>query len=179
MDASLDAPLSGGPFYLAVAGSGSGNSWERGGYDAYGSAGAYRLTTSGCGAATPDGPDGLDGPDGSTDPVVDQQPAVTPPGAPARPLVWSGAPGGRLSVGVRWYQPARTGGAPVSGYVLAAYRLDSSGRVLAKRATSVLAAGTRRATLVLPRGRWVVKVKARNVAGWGPLSPRSYRVSPR
>ncbi|HWI43287.1 MAG TPA: zinc-dependent metalloprotease family protein [Nocardioides sp.] len=52
LGAWLSVPRTGGPYYLAVSGGGSGaggaSGWSTGGYDAYGSLGAYRLAMGGC-----------------------------------------------------------------------------------------------------------------------------------
>jgi hypothetical protein len=80
---------------------------------------------------------------------------------------------------VRWYPPARTGGAPINGYVIKGYRLNSRGSVVERRATRVQPASARRLEWRLPRGRWVVRVQARNRVGWSPQGPRSLSVHPR
>ncbi|MFC5729559.1 MULTISPECIES: zinc-dependent metalloprotease family protein [Nocardioides] len=182
LSASLTLSLSGGPYYVAVSGAGSGEDgvagWSTGGYGSYGSVGTYRLSVTGCG--------------GSEQPVIkdlrpedpaaeqpDPQPKVYAPSAPPRPRVAPGARGGAKTIRVRWYPPSSTGGARVNGYVLQAYRLNSRGRVVERRATGVRSASARRIEWRLPRGRWVVRVKARNQAGWSALSPRSLRVAPR
>ncbi|KRA38172.1 MULTISPECIES: zinc-dependent metalloprotease family protein [unclassified Nocardioides] len=182
LGASVSLPLTGGPFYVAVSGVGSGaggtSGWSSGGYDDYGSLGTYRLSVTGCSSSLTDPP--TDPP--TDDPVVNDPPVVVPtvtrPGTTAAPRVGAGAPGGRLTIGVRWTAPTRTGGAPITGYVVAAYRLSSSGRVLAKVTSTVQSAGTRRIEMRLPTGRWVVRVKARNRIGWGALSNRSAAVRP-
>ncbi|WP_435769749.1 zinc-dependent metalloprotease family protein [Nocardioides sp. SYSU DS0651] len=173
MSAAVSVPLSGGPYYVGVSGTGSGADgaagWADGGYGSYGSTGSYQLSVTGC--------------DGGSTPRVSPPPTtetpVSAPGRPRRPRVWSGGLGGRLEIGVRWYPPSSTGGAPVTGYLLASYRLGYNGRVIDKRRTGVRSADERRLTWRLPRGRWVVKVKARNSAGWSALSSRSYVVRPR
>lgn len=193
LGASVSLPLTGGPFYVAVSGVGAGaggtSDWSTGVYDDYGSLGTYRLTVTGCSSAPSDPP--VDPP---TDPPPDEPvvvpppvvvtppvvvPTVTRPGTMAAPRVASGAPGGRRTIGVRWSAPTRTGGAPITGYVVAAYRLNASGRVVDSVTSRVQTAGTRHLTMRLATGRWVVKVKARNRVGWGALSKRSTVVRPR
>ncbi|WP_408898557.1 fibronectin type III domain-containing protein [Nocardioides sp. R1-1] len=183
MGASLTVPLTGGPYYLAVSGGGSGaggaSGWSTGGYDAYGSAGAYRLLMSGCAGGTgvpvpPPSELPLE-PDGPTAdlPSVDPGPPTSRPGRPGAPTARSGARGGKVTVRLSWSPPAGGGGA-VDGYVLKAFRLDARGRVVARTSTGALPSTTTSADVVLPRkGRWVLRVKARNALGWGPFSPRS------
>lgn len=183
--ASVSVSLSGGPYYVAVSGTGSGENgapgWPSGGYDAYGSVGTYRLSVTGCSSS--DQPVSKDL--RPTDPLVeeppttDPQPKVHAPGAPPRPRVSPGAPGAARTALVRWYPPSSTGGAPVTGYRLYAYRLNARGRIVERRATPVRSASVRRIQWKLPQGRWVVRVKVRNQAGWSALGARSQRVTPR
>lgn len=193
LSASVSLPLTGGPFYVAVSGVGAGaggtSDWSTGVYDDYGSLGTYRLTVTGCSSAPPNPP--VDPP---TDPPVDEPvvvpppvvvvppvvvPTVTRPGTMAAPRVAPGPRGGRRTIGVRWSAPTRTGGASITGYVVAAYRLNASGRVVDSVTSRIQSASTRHITMRLPTGRWVVRVKARNRVGWGVLSKRSTVVRPR
>lgn len=182
LDASLSRTLSGGPYHVVVDGIGSGTTnpttWPSTGYDDYGSLGAYRLTVTGCSAGSvPPG----------EDPTVDEPPVVLPPpstaltrpGAPPRPRAAAGPRGGVRTIVARWTRPSVTGGTAVTGYRITAYRVGITGRVVARSATRTLSAGTHRVSLRLPRGRWVVRVRARNAVGWGPLSTASVRVLPR
>lgn len=179
LGASVTSTLNGGPFHVVVSGAGSlsggGSGWSSGGYDSYGSAGSYRLTVAGC-SGTP-GPGPGPGTDPTDPPPVSsgKPPASGPatrPGTPRAAAVRPGARGGRLSVGVRWTPPA-TGGAAITGYVLKAFKVSATGRVLGTRRTGVLPAGTTGVQLLLPKGRWAVRVKARNKLGWSAFSPRS------
>lgn len=182
LGANISLPLSGGPFHVTVSGIGSGTSWSGSGYDDYGSLGTYRLSVTGCTGA--DDPPPTDQPPVVPPVVVPPSgTSVTRPGAPGAPRVVAGARGGRRTVVVRWAAPARTGGTPVTGYRVLAYRVGPSGRyvggTLAPRATRVLARSTHRIALALPRGRWVIKVRARNRLGWSAASRASRPVVPR
>ncbi|GAA3547645.1 zinc-dependent metalloprotease family protein [Nocardioides daeguensis] len=182
LGASLNVALTGGPYYLAVSGGGSGaggaGAWGSGGYDDYGSLGSYQLLMAGCaggsGIPVPPPTEIPFDPSGDPDPVAD--PVGTPtsrPGTPPAPSVRKGARGGRITIGATWTPPA-AGGGRITGYVLQAYRLDARGRVLSRKKTGVLSGAATTADLVLPRkGRWAVRVKARNDLGWGSFSPRS------
>ncbi|HWJ10215.1 MAG TPA: zinc-dependent metalloprotease family protein [Nocardioides sp.] len=182
LDAGFSRSLSGGPFHVVVAGIGSGTTspttWPATGYDDYGSLGAYRLTVTGCSAGAP--PSGDEPP--VTDPPVTDTPTPTPvtrPGAPARPRAAPGPLGGRRTVLASWTRPAVTGGTPITAYRVTAYRIGLTGRVVAQSTPRTLAPSARRVSLWLPRGRWVVRVRARNAVGWGPLSAASAAVVPR
>lgn len=185
MGASVSTPLTGGPYYLVVSGVGSGaggvSGWSSGGYDDYGSLGTYRLSVSGCTGGVvppPEGP-GSPGDPGPDDPVAPPPLAqATRPGTPRAPVVARGARGGRLTVTARWTPPA-TGGAALTGYVVRAYRLDARGRVVGTARKRALPASATSVALRLPKGRWTVRVKARNRVSWSALSPRSAVVRPR
>lgn len=180
LDAGFSRTLSGGPYHVVVAGIGSGTTspttWPSIGYDDYGSLGAYRLTVTGCSPG--EEPPGED-PDVEPPPVFEPPAPVTRPGAPPRPRAVPGPRGGLRTVVARWSPPAVTGGAPVTGYLVRAYRIGITGRVVARSTPRSVAAATQRVSLRLPRGRWVVRVRARNAVGWGPLSTASVRVVPR
>ncbi|NYI46321.1 hypothetical protein BJ993_003401 [Nocardioides aromaticivorans] len=182
LDAGFSRTLSGGPYHVVVKGIGSGttspSTWPSIGYDDYGSLGAYRLTVTGCSAGeVPPGDD----PPGDEPPVVGPPPTTTAtrPGAPSRPRALPGTRGGIRTIVARWTPPAVTGGTSITGYQITAYRIGVTGRVVARASARTLAAGTHRVSLRLPRGRWVVRVRARNAVGWGPLSAASARVVPR
>lgn len=187
LGAGFSRTLSGGPYHVVVAGIGSGttspSTWPATGYDDFGSLGAYHLTVSGCSAG--EVPPGDEPP--VDEPPVDEPPVVEPPtptpltrpGAPNRPRALPGTLGGIRTIVARWTRPAVTGGTPITGYQITAYRIGITGRVVARTAARSLVATTHRVSLRLPRGRWVVRVRARNSVGWGPLSPASARVVPR
>ncbi|TNM37765.1 hypothetical protein FHP29_16495, partial [Nocardioides albidus] len=174
LGASLSVPLSGGPYYLAVSGAGSGSGgvsgWASGGYDRYGSIGTYRLLMSGCaggsGVPVPPPTEVPFDPSGDPDPVP-VPPLTSLPGRPRTPALTNGARGGRITIGARWSTPP-TGGGTITGYVLKVFRLDARGRVVSRTRTAVLPGTVTAADVVLPRkGRWAVRVQARNDLGWG------------
>ncbi|MCR1782188.1 hypothetical protein KVF89_06560 [Nocardioides carbamazepini] len=182
MGASLTVPLAGGPYYLAVSGGGSGpdgsSGWGSGGYDGYGSVGTYQLLMAGCAGGTgvpvpPPAEVALD-PSGPSGPGAGSAGSPTSrPGTPHAPAARKGTRGGRASIGVAWTPPA-TGGGAITGYVIKAFRVDARGRVLARRKSAVLPGTLVGTELVVPRkGRWAVRIKARNDLGWGRFSPRS------
>lgn len=191
LGASVSLPLSGGPFHVVVSGVGSGaggtSGWSSGGYDDYASLGSYHLAVSGCSASEPptdppaeepppeDPP--LDPPVVVAPPVV--VPPVTRPGTPAAPRVSPGTRGGRRTLVARWSAPSSNGGATINGYVVVAHRFSSTGRVVATVTSRVLGSTARRLELSLPRGRWAVRVKARNRVGWSAPSRVSSRTTPR
>lgn len=171
LSASVSLPLSGGPYHLVVSGTGSGKAWSAGGYDDYGSLGGYRVLVSGC-TGNVDPSVGTPTPPPASHPTT-----TTRPGAPRRPAAASGARGGRRTIVAAWRPPTASGGAPVTRYLVSAYRVGARGRVVARTATAKsLSAGTRKISLTLPRGRWVVRVRACNRVGWGPYSTASVRV---
>ncbi|TWH03151.1 fibronectin type III domain protein [Nocardioides sp. J9] len=191
MDARLSRTVSGGTFHVVVKGIGSGlnspASWPVNGYDDFGSLGAYTVSVTGCsvgepGTGTPD--TGTPGGEPVTEepvvspPPVTATPKKTRPGAPKRPGAVPGARGGRRTVTASWARPA-TGGAPITRYQVRAFRLATTGRVVARTAPRAVSSTVRKASLRLPKGRWVVRVRARNAVGWGPWSVASARVTPR
>ena len=180
MGASLTAPVTGGPYYLAVSGGGSGaggaSGWSVGGYDDYGSLGRYQLFMAGCAGGTgvpvpPDTEIPFD-PSGAPDPAP-PGPPTSRPGTPHAPSAKKGARGGRITVDVTWTPPA-SGGGTITGYVLQVLRLDAHGRVVSSSKTGVLSGQATGAEVRVPRkGRWAVRLRARNDLGWGSYSPRS------
>lgn len=171
--ASLSVPLSGGPYYVVVSGTGSGRTWSGGGYDDYGSLGSYRVTVAGCsGSGTPS----VDEPPVVVPPVVGSPPPLSRPGRPARPAAASGPRGGRRTVLAAWRAPRATGGTPVTRYLVSAYRVGTPARTLPRTYARQYGASVHRVSLSLPRGTWVVRVRARNKVGWGAYSSASVRV---
>lgn len=105
---------------------------------------------------------------------------ATVPGAPRIRTASSGVAGGPITATATWLPPTSTGGAAISGYVVRALRLSTTGRVLATRVSGVLPAGARSLRMALPvRGTYRFTVQARNAAGSGAQSVRSNAVSAR
>lgn len=105
---------------------------------------------------------------------------ATVPGAPRIRTASSGVAGGPITATATWLPPTSTGGAAISGYVVRALRLSTTGRVLATRVSGVLPASARSLRMALPvRGTYRFTVQARNAAGSGPQSARSNAVSAR
>jgi hypothetical protein len=98
---------------------------------------------------------------------------ATPPGAPLRVLAWSGVPGGRASAVVDWTTPHATGGAPITGYLITAWRYDRYGHLVSATVLPPRPATARRAILLLPRGAYRFSVRAVNARGLGVTTPRS------
>ena len=106
-------------------------------------------------------------------------PATTPSATRIGRAV-SGARGGRITATATWRPPTSTGGAAVNGYLVMAYQVNASGKVIRTVRSTVLAAGARSYSMRLPaQGRWRFAVRARNAAGFGPLSARSNTVTAR
>ncbi len=109
--------------------------------------------------------------------------AVTPattPGAPTSIVASSGAAGGILTAKVTWVAPASNGGSAITGYVVRALRMSSTGTVLATTTFNV--AATVRSfepTTTMVAGNYRFTVQARNVVGVGPQSVRSNLVAAR
>lgn len=105
---------------------------------------------------------------------------ATVPGAPRIRTATSGVAGGPITATATWLPPTTNGGAAVSGYVVRALRLSTTGRVLATRVSGVLPASARSLRMALPvRGTYRFTVQARNAAGSGAQSARSNIVSAR
>jgi hypothetical protein len=61
----------------------------------------------------------------------------------------------------------------VTGYVVRALKMSSTGTVLATTTSAVLPGSARQLTMTLPSGNYRFTVQARNKVGSGPQSVRS------
>jgi hypothetical protein len=80
---------------------------------------------------------------------------------------------------VRWSAPASAGGAPITKYRVAAYRLDAHNRVVHSYGSAYQGSTARALTMRLPAGRYVFKVMAWNRVGASPYSGVSHAVRAR
>jgi hypothetical protein len=115
-----------------------------------------------------------------TPPIVTPtaQAVITVPSAPVLGKVRPGRPGGRTTVRLAWRPPATTGGAPVTSYDVAIWRLDARGR-LHRRGSYLVPASARTLTVDLGAARYRFAVSATNYVGEGPQSARSAPVRAR
>jgi hypothetical protein len=100
---------------------------------------------------------------------------------PAAPLVGSvkrGKIGRPLTLRVAWQPPASTGGAPLTGYVVAVWKAGPEGKA-ARFGTYLLPPASHRLTMRLPSGRYRFAVAAENFAGTGQWSARTALARPR
>jgi hypothetical protein len=102
--------------------------------------------------------------------------AVTPatvPGAPVIATAASGTAGGTVTATANWNPPTSTGGSAVTGYVVRALRMSSTGTVLATTTSAVQPGSARQLTMTLLTGNYRFTVQAINKAGSSPQSARS------
>jgi hypothetical protein len=152
LDATVSHSGITGPTYVEVSGVGNGT-WS-GGYDDYGSLGAYTLALTGTCSPTA----------GRDDADLDVTPERATPGAPQE-LVATAAPTDP-AVTLGWSAPADPGDSPVTGYTVTA---SPGGR------TQSLGASARQAVLsdLTPGTTYTFTVAARNVAGTGTAATAS------
>ena len=101
---------------------------------------------------------------------------VVPANAPSAPVIGtaaSGVAGGAITATANWNAPLSDGGSPVTGYVVRALKMSSTGTVLATTTSAVLPGSARQLTMTLPSGNYRFTVQARNKIGSGPQSTRS------
>ena len=116
------------------------------------------------------------GPDTSVEVTV----PTASPSAPVIGRASSGAPGRPVTMTLRWSAPLDDGGADIAGYQVYAYRLGSTGQVVATYITDAIDPSRRSVQLQVPRaGSYRLAVRAGNEVGWGSLSKRSNKVSAR
>ncbi|GAA2017348.1 hypothetical protein [Nocardioides kribbensis] len=164
MGATVSLAVTDEPLWVAVDGVGAGG-WSTD-YDDYGSLGSYVLSVLGDCATGAQQPD--------PDPVE-----VTAPGAPAVDGVRPGRSGRPLTLAVRWTPSVDDGGSAVTGWRVAAQRLDGDGAVVRSSTGPLLAPERRRTSLRLGAGRYRLAVTALNAQGASPLSAWSRVVRPR
>jgi len=98
---------------------------------------------------------------------------ATVPGAPVIGTAASGIPGGSIVATAHWTMPTGNGGSAVTGYVVRALRMSSTGAVLATTTSAVQPGSAQQLTMTLPAGNYRFTVQAINKAGAGPQSARS------
>lgn len=160
MNASVSVPGAIGTYFLRVDGVGHGDPAGTGWSD-YGSAGQYRLTSTGCASET-------------TQPAED--PTVTRPSPPRIGTASSGVSGGSINATARWYAPTTDGGAAITKYRVIAKRLNSAGQVVASYGSAYQSSATRKLTMTLPRARYKFVVYAWNKVGASAASSTSNAV---
>jgi len=98
---------------------------------------------------------------------------ATVPGAPVIGTAASGTAGGTVTATANWNAPTTNGGSAVTGYVVRALRVSSTGTVLATTTSAVQPSSARALTMTLQSGNYRFTVQASNKAGSGPQSARS------
>jgi hypothetical protein len=106
---------------------------------------------------------------------------ATTPGAPVIGTASAGAAtGAPINATARWTPPTSTGGSAITGYVVRALRMSSTGTVLSTTTSAVQPASARSLVMTLPvAGNYRFTVQARNAIGNGPQSARSNLVAGR
>jgi hypothetical protein len=104
---------------------------------------------------------------------------LTVPSRPAAPTASSGTAGGDLTAITTWAPPASNGGTDITGYVVRALRMSSTGTVLTTTVFRNLPASPQRLEETLPAGNYRFTVQARNSVGVSKVSPRSNLVAAR
>ena len=101
------------------------------------------------------------------------------PGAPVIGTAASGTAGGAITATANWNAPTSDGGSAVTGYVVRALRMSSTGTVLATTTSAVQPGSARQLTMTLRTGNYRFTVQAINKAGSSPQSARSNLVAAR
>jgi hypothetical protein len=104
---------------------------------------------------------------------------ATVPARPAAPTATAGVAGGAITATASWAAPA-DGGSAITGYIVRALRMSSTGTVLQTITSSVQPATARSLQMTLPQtGNYRFTVQARNAVGNSQQSPRSNQVAGR
>jgi hypothetical protein len=104
---------------------------------------------------------------------------ATVPGAPLIGTAASGTAGGAVTATATWGAPTSNGGSTVTGYMVRALRMSTTGTVLATTTSAVQPASARALTMTLQTGNYRFTVQATNKTGAGPQSARSSQVTAR
>ncbi len=106
--------------------------------------------------------------------------AFTVPDKPSAPQIGtpaSGVKGGAITAVARWTAPISTGGSPITGYKVIAYKLTTAGSILKAYYSGVLPSSAQSLKwTTLPSGKYKFRVVAYNAAGRSPYSAYSTRV---
>jgi hypothetical protein len=101
------------------------------------------------------------------------------PGAPVIGTAASGAVGGTVTATANWNAPTSNGGSAVTGYVVRALRMSSTGTVLATTTSAVQPGSARQLTMTLQTGNYRFTAQATTDAGSGAQSATSNQVAAR
>jgi predicted phage tail protein len=108
--------------------------------------------------------------------------SVTPRTVPAAPrivIARSGRTGGKITATVVWIVPATIGGSAVTGYIVTARHVSSTGAVLRRTVSAKRASTTRSFSMRLAAGKYNFTVQAVNAVGKSAASARSKTVTAR